>query len=74
MKNPFSPRARKPKKKSSPSPAPFQFVFDCLYPKEPVVRPMFGCHAIYLGSKIYLILRKKKDLRRINGVWIATSR
>jgi hypothetical protein len=35
---------------------------------------MFGCHALYLGSKIYLILRKKKDLRRINGVWIATSR
>lgn len=35
---------------------------------------MFGCYAVYLGKKIYLILRKKKTLKRINGVWIATSR
>ena len=52
---------------------PFPFVFECLYPKEYVVKPMFGCYAIYIGGKICLILRKRKDHPGINGVWIATS-
>jgi hypothetical protein len=61
-------------KKKSASPLPFAFVFDYLYPKEPVVKPMFGCHALYLGEKIFLILRKRSTHKSINGVWIATSR
>jgi hypothetical protein len=53
---------------------PFPFVIDYLYPLEPVIKPMFGCHALYIGSKIYLIVRKRKTYPSINGVWIATSR
>ena len=54
-------------------PMPFPFVFECLYPKEYSVKPMFGCYAIYVGGKICLILRKRKDHPGINGVWLATS-
>src|SRR5262249_45924667 len=35
---------------------------------------MFGCHALYVGKKIYLVLRKRKSNPSINGVWVATSR
>ena len=65
---------QKAPKKKSPSPIPFTFVLDYLYPKEPVVKPMFGCYALYLGKKIYLILRKRNVHKHINGVWIATNR
>lgn len=35
---------------------------------------MFGCHAIYSGEKIMVILRNKEDVHpECNGVWIATS-
>ena len=34
---------------------------------------MFGCHALYVGEKIILILRERKDHTEDNGVWIATS-
>ena len=59
------------KKKSTP--LPFSFVMEYLYPNEPVVKPMFGCFALYLGRKIVLILRKRSDHKNINGVWIATN-
>ena len=52
---------------------PFDFVLDRLAPCAPVVRPMFGCHAIYHGGKIVLILRKKAQAKYDNGVWLATS-
>jgi len=39
----------------------------------PIVKPMFGCFAIYVGEKMVLILRNRKDYERDNGVWIATS-
>jgi len=35
---------------------------------------MFGCHALYIGRKICLILRKRTSHPSINGVWIATSK
>ncbi len=35
---------------------------------------MFGCHAIYSGGKIFLIVRKKQDHTDANGVWIATGK
>ena len=41
---------------------------------DPVVRPMFGCHAIYVRDKIVLILRHRKDFPSDNGVWMATAR
>lgn len=34
---------------------------------------MFGCYAIYIGEKLVLILRSRKDHPFDNGVWIATS-
>ena len=51
---------------------PFEFVLDYLFPLEPVIKPMFGCHALYLGEKIVLILRERKDNPEANGVWLAT--
>lgn len=53
---------------------PFSFVLDYLYPKEPVIKPMFGCHALYLDGKIVLVLRKRTEHSEANGVWLATSR
>jgi hypothetical protein len=35
---------------------------------------MFGCHSIYVGGKIVLILREKETHPDDNGVWIATTR
>ncbi len=52
---------------------PFNFVFEYLEPLPYVVKPFFGCHAIYLGDKIMLILRDKPSYPEINGVWMATS-
>ena len=52
---------------------PFDFVFEYLEPLPYTVKPFFGCFAIYIGDKIMLILRDKKDHPEVNGVWIATS-
>ena len=59
---------------SSPKNIPFPFVLDALLPLEPSVRPLFGCHAVYIGEKIMLVLRNRVDHTDANGVWIATSR
>src|SRR5262249_30668616 len=40
---------------------------------QPETRPMFGCLAVYVGSKIVLILRDKRDKTDDNGVWLATT-
>ncbi|MDF2436959.1 MAG: hypothetical protein K0Q95_1335 [Bacteroidota bacterium] len=50
---------------------PFDFVIENLHRLEPVVKPMFGAHAVYAGNKIVLILRDKDD--QDSGVWIATT-
>lgn len=52
---------------------PFNFVLEHLYSLNPVTKPMFGCHAIYVGDKIMLIVRQKENHREDNGVWIATQ-
>lgn len=59
-------------------PVPHEFVLDALAPLEPETRSMFGCLAIYVGDKIVLILRDKKDGlanqgTADNGVWLATT-
>ena len=59
---------------SQKKPIPFEFVLDYLYPKEPVIKPMFGAYAVYVGGKIVLVLRQKKQHPRDNGVWIATTK
>lgn len=52
---------------------PFEFVVEALGPLRPQVRAMFGCHAIYLGPKIVLILRDKPSAPADNGIWLATT-
>jgi hypothetical protein len=52
---------------------PFEFVLEKLDRLRPVVRPMFGCFAIYSNEKMLLILRKKEQGDRDNGVWVATT-
>lgn len=52
---------------------PFDFVFEYLEPLRYSVKPFFGCFGVYVGEKIMLILRDKKDNPEVNGVWIATS-
>jgi hypothetical protein len=54
-----------------PKPIPFNFVIENLFAAQPIVKPMFGAHAIYIHDKIVLILRDKDD--EDSGVWIATS-
>ena len=36
------------------------------------VKPFFGCHGVYVGNKIVLILRERADHIESNGVWMAT--
>jgi hypothetical protein len=52
----------------------FDFVLEELYSLQPTVKPMFGCHGVYVKEKIILILRCKESHPEDNGVWLATSR
>ncbi|MFZ6014168.1 MAG: hypothetical protein ACOYXT_27750 [Bacteroidota bacterium] len=51
---------------------PFDFVLEELHRADPIVKPMFGCHAVYIQNKIVFILRKKDQAVYDNGVWVAT--
>jgi hypothetical protein len=53
---------------------PFEFVLEELDRVHPRVRPMFGCYAIYVGEKLVMILRQRKDHTDDNGVWLAALR
>lgn len=53
---------------------PFSFVLDLLFPIDMVIKPMFGCHAIYVKEKMMLMLRDRKDHEDANGIWFATSK
>jgi hypothetical protein len=55
-----------------PKPIPFDFVLEQLGTLDVHIRPMFGCHALYVREKIVMILRKKENAED-NGVWIATT-
>jgi hypothetical protein len=50
---------------------PFSFAIENLFAADPIVKPMFGAHAIYIENKIVLILRDKDDSD--SGIWIATT-
>ena len=62
--------------KKAPS---FSFILDELAESNvaPLLRtrPMFGCHAVYLGEKIVFILRKKgkAEALRDDGIWVAST-
>lgn len=51
---------------------PFNFILENLYTANPVIKPMFGAYAVYIDTKIVLILRDKDD--EDSGVWIATNK
>ncbi len=53
--------------------APFEFVLDAIARLSPRTRPMFGCLAVYVGERIVLILRDKRDGSGDDGVWLATT-
>ena len=53
---------------------PFEFVLEYLLPLEVKIKPMFGCHAIYVKEKIVMALRKSKEHAEANGIWIPTSK
>ena len=53
---------------------PFEFVLGRLDPLKPILKPMFGCHAIYIGEKIVIVLRNKNEGTEDNGIWLATQR
>jgi hypothetical protein len=52
---------------------PHQFVLDALDALTPETRSMFGCLAVYVGNKIVLILRDRRETTADNGVWLATA-
>jgi hypothetical protein len=52
---------------------PHEFVLDALAALSPRTRSMFGCLGVYVGDKIVLILRDKRDSTADNGVWLATT-
>jgi hypothetical protein len=51
----------------------FDFILEKLDRLGPVARPMFGCHAVYVGEKLVLVTRDKNGGDNDNGVWIATT-
>jgi hypothetical protein len=51
----------------------FDFLLDYLHPLPVRVRPMFGCHAVYLEEKILFVTRKQDDHEEVNGLWLATT-
>lgn len=59
---------------------PFAFVLDELEMLNPLVKPMFGCYAVYVGGKLVLILCDREDVldpQKVadqQGVWLATTR
>ena len=52
---------------------PHEFVLEALSPLSARTNPMFGCLAVYVGEKIVLILRDKREGTADNGVWLATT-
>ncbi|HYG02715.1 MAG TPA: hypothetical protein VD927_09730 [Chryseosolibacter sp.] len=56
-----------------PTSIPFNFVLEALESMQPRTNPMFGCHAVYIGEKIMLILRLKPGGDPDNGIWVSSS-
>src|ERR1051326_6778237 len=58
---------------SSKSRPAFSFVVEELDSLSPTIKPMFGCHSVYVGEKIVLFLRQLSKGPELNGVWVATT-
>lgn len=39
----------------------------------PIVKQMFGFTYVFLGDRLMLLLRNRKNQSRFNGVWLATA-
>ncbi len=52
---------------------PHEFVLEAIAALSPHTRSMFGCLAVYVGARIVLILRDRRDSEADNGVWLATT-
>jgi len=52
---------------------PHEFVLEAIAGLSPETRPMFGSLAVYVGNKIVLILRDRRNKTEDNGVWLATT-
>ena len=52
---------------------PHEFVLEAIAALSPHTRSMFGCLAVYVGARIVLILRDRRDSIADNGVWLATT-
>jgi hypothetical protein len=66
-----------PERKSPKKPRvrpPFEFFLEELASLDPVIRPMFGAHAVYLGERIVVIVRSRTEHVDDNGIWIACHR
>lgn len=53
---------------------PHEFVLEALAELQIETRPMFGCLAVYVGDRIVLILRDKREPATDNGVWLCTTK
>jgi hypothetical protein len=53
---------------------PHEFVLDAIAGLAPRTRSMFGCLAVYVGEKIVIILRDKRNETEDDGVWLATTK
>jgi hypothetical protein len=47
----------------------YPFVLDAMAELAPTTRPLFGSTAVYVGERVFFILRKKGDAD--DGVWVA---
>jgi hypothetical protein len=52
---------------------PHEFALEALSPLSARTNPMFGCLAVYVGEKIALMLRDKREGTADNGIWLATT-
>jgi hypothetical protein len=52
---------------------PFQFVLDELEPLTPLIKPMFGCYAVYVGEKLVLFLCDSEKWDAQRGLWLPTT-
>jgi hypothetical protein len=52
---------------------PFEFILDYLHSKKVRIKPMFGCFAVYVNTKMIFLLRLRNDKPELNGVWVASA-
>ena len=59
---------------------PYVFILEYLVDVDVVIKPMFGCHGVYVGGKLCLFLMhrdkpliRRKDRKDQKGIYVATS-